>query len=244
VDKQGNVIAGGITQNTGTLPRVDFTIAKFDRDGSLLWLQTLDGTNLGGVVNSVAADNQGNVVAAGFTQHTGTFGDFTVAKFDRDGMLLWQRTLLGTANGGEEASSVSLDSRGNVVVSGVIQNAGTFYDFTVAKFDRDGALLWQQTLNGTANSLDWALSVVVDNQQNVIAGGFTIEAGFDAALTVAKFDRDGALLWLQNINGTASPGNDGATSVAVDNHGNAFAGGFTQNTGTGFSDFTVVKLDR
>ena len=39
--------------------------------------------------------------AAGDTVNTGTGDDFTVAKFDRDGTLLWQQTLNGTANGGE-----------------------------------------------------------------------------------------------------------------------------------------------
>jgi hypothetical protein len=34
------------------------------------------------VANVVAVDNQGNVVAAGFTLNTGTGQDFTVAKFD------------------------------------------------------------------------------------------------------------------------------------------------------------------
>ena len=46
-----------------------------------------------------------------------------------------------------------------------------------------GTMLWQQTLSGTANSNDQALSVAVDNQGNVVAAGVT--TGF----TVAKFSR-------------------------------------------------------
>ena len=66
--------------------------------GSLLWQQTLNGTEANSFdeARSVAVDNQGNVVAAGRTENTGTAGDFTVAKFDRDGTLLWQQTLNGT----------------------------------------------------------------------------------------------------------------------------------------------------
>jgi hypothetical protein len=85
----------------------------------------------------VAVDNQGNVVAAGDTQNTGTDFDFTVAKFDRDGTLLWQRTLNATANSNDSARAVAVDNQGNVVAAGITQNAGTgFSDFTVAKFDR------------------------------------------------------------------------------------------------------------
>ena len=138
---------------------------------------------------SVAVDNQGNVVAAGFTENTGTGPDFTVAKFDRNGALLWQQNLNGTANGFDEALSVAVDNQGDVVAAGFTENTGHSRDFTVAKFDRDGTLLWQQNLNGTANGVDEALSVAVDNQGNVVAAGFTENTGTSFDFTVAKFDR-------------------------------------------------------
>src|SRR5438552_2245652 len=123
--------------------------------GTLLWQQNLTGTAVNSVAEafSVAVDNQGIVVAAGYTENTGgTFVDFTVVKFDRDGTLLWQQTLAtGFAN------SVAVDHQGNVVAAGGTQNAGTGGDFTVAKFDRDGTLLWQQNLDAAAaNCVDVA----------------------------------------------------------------------------------------
>src|SRR5439155_8918172 len=55
--------------------------------GTLLWQQSLSGTtnDCCDEALSVAVDNQGNVVAAGFTLNSATFGDFTVAKFDGHG---------------------------------------------------------------------------------------------------------------------------------------------------------------
>ena len=82
--------------------------------------------------------------------------------------------LNGTANGFDDALSVAVDNEGNVLAAGATVNTGTGTDFTVAKFDRDGTLLWQQTLNGTANDFDAALSVAVDNQGNVVAAGGTV----------------------------------------------------------------------
>src|SRR5439155_56118 len=103
------------------------------------------------------------------------------------------------ANVVDEALSVAVDNQGNVVAAGCTENTGTFYDFTVAKFDRDGTLLWQQNVNGTAaNSNDEALSVAVDNQGNVVAAGFTENTGTSFDFTAAKFDRD-ALLVAQQI---------------------------------------------
>ena len=79
----------------------------------------------------------------------GSGRDFIVAKFAPDGTLLWQQTLNGTANGCDAALSVAVDTEGNVLAAGSTENTGTGLDFTVAKFARDGTLLWQQTLNGT-----------------------------------------------------------------------------------------------
>jgi uncharacterized delta-60 repeat protein len=241
VDTQGNVLAAGYTDNTGT--GRDFTVAKFARDGTLLWQQTLNGSANGDdEAYSVAVDNQGNVLAAGFTRNTDTDFEFTVAKFARDGTLLWEQALNGSANGDDEAFSVAVDNQGNVLAAGYTQNTGTGYDFTVAKFARDGTLLWQQTLNGTANGFDAALSVAVDTQGNVLAAGYIENTGTGPDFTVAKFARDGALLWEQTLNGSANF-DDVAFSVAVDNQGNVLAAGKTWNTGTGV-DFTVVKFAR
>src|SRR5437762_800544 len=158
--------------------------------GNLLWQQTLNGTATGfnfNAAHSVAVDKHGNVVAAGYTANTGTSFDFTVAKFDRDGTLLWLQTLNGTAaNSNDLALSVAVDTQGNVVAAGYTENAGTGNDFTVAKFDRDGTVIWQQTLNGTANDFDAAVSVAVDYQGNVVAAGRKV-TGTSQAFTVAKF---------------------------------------------------------
>jgi uncharacterized delta-60 repeat protein len=191
VDRQGNVVAAGITENTGTFR--DFTVAKFDRDGALLWHQALNGTaaSTDDQALSVALDNQGNVVAAGFTLNTGTYYDFTVAKFDRDGALLWQRDLHGAFNGidpsDDRALSVAVDKQGDVVAAGYTQifQMRPRRDFTVAKFDGDGTLLWQQTLN---NSSGDAHAVAVDQQGNVIAAGRISNRTF-IDFMVAKFAR-------------------------------------------------------
>ena len=238
VDNQGSVLAAGRTSNTGTGD--DFTVAKFAEDGNLLWQQNLNGTaNSFDFAWSVAVDNQGNVLAAGGTVNTGTGTDFR-SRSSTATSHLWQQTLNGTANGFDFAVPVAVDNQGNVFAAGSTVNTGTGDDFTVAKFNRDCTLMWQQTLNGTANGVDFAESVAVDNQGNVLAAGLTLNTGTHTDFTVAKFAEDGNLLWQQNLNGTAN-GFDQALSVAVDNQGNVLAAGGTVNTGTG-TDFTVAKF--
>src|SRR5439155_10518096 len=112
VDNQGNVVVAGLTWNFGPDFFKHFTVAKFDRDGTLLWQQ-----NLLDEANSVAVDDQANVVAAGaLSNGLGTIG-FAVAKFRPDGTLLWSQRLdrfPGFGKGGE-AFSVSVDNQGNAI---------------------------------------------------------------------------------------------------------------------------------
>jgi uncharacterized delta-60 repeat protein len=268
VDNQGNVVAAGFNFGVAS---TDFTVAKFDGDGTLLWQQNLNGaTNRDDLARSVAVDNEGNVVATGYTINTGTIPDFTVAKFDRDGTLLWEQILTGTGISVFEPLPVAVDNQGNVVAgrlgrvakfdrdgillwqqnvssnSVAVDNQGsvvTRSGFRVAKVDRDGALLWQSNLNATATDGGSAKSMAVDNQGNVVAAGYTVNTGTGNDFAVAKFDRDGTLLWQQTLTGTAANSDDEALSVAVDHQGNVVAAGHTQNTGTGI-DFTVAKFDR
>jgi uncharacterized delta-60 repeat protein len=239
VDEQGNVAAAGYLSNDGT--GQDFTVAKFDPNGERLWVQVLNGISTDDIANSVAIDHQGNVVAAGRVQ-----GLFTVAKFDGDGILRWEQKL--TQFGGE-AAEIAVDDEGDVVAAGSTDNAAGGLDFTVVKLDRNGFLLWQQNLHGASDprTFNVANSVAVDHEGNVAAAGTTlnkpgwpVSKGLD--FTVAKFDRDGTLLWLQNLNG-ASNVNDEALSVAMDNNGNVVAAGHTSNTGTLDSRVTKFASD-
>ena len=239
VDTDGNVLAAGVTANPST--GAHFTVVKFAPDGTLLWQQRLNDTVLThDEASMVVTDLAGNVFAAGYTRNI-PVPDFTVVKFAPDGTLLWQQTLDITANTSDElATSVAVDTEGNVFAAGYSSTLGSFSDFVVAKFDGDGALLWLRTINGTANGSDNAASVAVDTEGNVLVAGGMTNTDTSSDFMVAKFDGDGTLLWLRTINGTAN-GGDRALAIAVDLDGNAVAAGVTTNTGTG-SDFTVVKF--
>ena len=82
----------------------------------------------------MAVDTQDNVLAAGYTENTGTGADFTVVKFSPEGTLLWRQALNGTANSIDGASSMAVDTDGDVLAAGATRNIGTAFDLTVAKF--------------------------------------------------------------------------------------------------------------
>jgi uncharacterized delta-60 repeat protein len=98
---------------------------------------------------------------------------------------------------------------------------------------------WTTLLNGTAPGSDGAVAVRTDAGGNVVAAGFTTNAGSDADFTVAKF-AGATEVWRQNVRGTANI-SDQAIALALDAGGNAIAAGITINSGSDI-DWTVVKL--
>jgi uncharacterized delta-60 repeat protein len=250
----GTVVGLG-GQNVTPEPSVDAEIQRLDASSLTIEkvgvppfipqdiVRTLDGTAtteafFGEQAVSVTTDGGNNVIAAGHTQNTGTGGDFTAAKWDTNGNLLWLRTLNGTANTDDFAHAVTVDSQNNVIAAGLTRNANTGADFTVAKWDASGNLQWLRTVDGAAEDFffEQALAVAVDSQDNVVAAGLTDNTGDgqDADFTVAKLDSNGHLLWLRTLDGSGR-----ANAVVVDSSGSVIAAG--HSSGPNNDDFLVAK---
>ncbi|MGH7773488.1 MAG: hypothetical protein ACREQA_14785 [Candidatus Binatia bacterium] len=150
----------------------------------------------------------------------------------------WQANIDGTANGNDQVNAVAVDGAGNVLAAGGTANTGTGFDFTVIKFDPNGAELWRQVINGTANGGDEANAVAVDPNGDVVVAGFTTNTLTGRDFTVIKFSgADGTEQWRQEMVGSFSF-LDQANAVTVDANGDVVAAG---NTGT-LVDFAVIKF--
>ena len=114
-------------------------VAKYDRSGRLLWATQAGGTRAGQGAG-IAVDPRGNSYVAGFFSGTATFGagedneidltaasgfqDIFVAKYDRNGRLLWAARAGGTADDG--GFGIAADARGNSYVTGFFIGTATF----------------------------------------------------------------------------------------------------------------------
>src|SRR5208283_3184109 len=107
--------------------------------------------------------------------------DAFLTKFDSSGNGIWAVDIGGI--GSENANSVAIDSKGNVVICGSYNSDtvyfGSYYitnngidNIFVASFNPSGNLLWYDHAGGKLN--DIANSITVDTANNVfIAGSFT-----------------------------------------------------------------------
>ena len=188
----------------------------------------------GGISNGVSSDDAGNAYATGTISNPGLFDNITIpcnasdvflTKYDSSGNILW-----ATVGGGpllDQGNDVATDRNGNSYIVGAIQTNGPNptaqfgnfiltghgdYDWLVVKYDTFGNVVWAKNYGSTFG--DIAQGVALDPAGNLYVTGFfsstmtvegvtvTSQGLFDVFL--AKFDPNGALLWLKTAGGTGS----------------------------------------
>jgi outer membrane protein assembly factor BamB len=250
VDPSGDVIAGGYLINTGT--SLDLLVLKLlGGNGAEAWRAVINGSANGqDVGQAITTDASGDVIVGGRLAIAGAgTGDVAVLKFSAStGAEQWRTVIDGSVSGFDEVAAVAVDSFGDVIAVGNIENEDSDLfvvngqDFAVFKFaGSNGAESWRTVIDGSASLDDSAQAVRVDASDDVIAAGYLSNTGASDDFAVVKLNGStGAQIWKKEIDGSAS-GTDRALAVAVDGLGNAVAGGFLSNTGASW-DFTVTEL--
>lgn len=148
----------------------DILTVALDRQGTERWRRTYASpNNAPDRPFSMAADNQGNIVIAGWTERPMTGQDYLAVSYDNAGVMRWEKTFDGFA-GFDQAYDAAMDSEGNSYVAGgstLLQGGST--DFLVIKYSPSGQLLWLASRD--RGSLDNALKVAVDEDFNVVVAG-------------------------------------------------------------------------
>jgi len=155
--------------------------------------------------------------------------------------IAWVRHYnLGWGPSDDRAASVTVDSFGNVYVTGHSGQFGTKADYTTFKYKPSGELQWIALYNGPANSEDRATALAVDKSGNVYVTGYSAASNIyphhDYDYVTIKYDSSGVQQWVARYDG---PGyfDDQATAIALDDFGNVFVTGFS------VSSFTYPPVD-
>lgn len=196
-DKNDNIVVTGYFEkeikigNTQLISNgnQDGYLWKLSTDGSLLWAKsygTYDRDNF----SSVVTDLNKNIYVAGYFRGSFSFGNITVSgygdsdfcllKFTENGEELWAKTAVGYGNG--DCCDVKLDRDGNLIVCGgnwgftnwsstVALPYWGGSDICVAKYDKNGSLLWAKAVGGEGN--EYAFSVCCDKNNNIYAVGYS-----------------------------------------------------------------------
>jgi hypothetical protein len=225
IDSAGNVIVTGILSNNDNTH--GFLTRKYSSTGAFVWDQTFASpvSDFNGPVD-VGVDSAGNAFVTG----TSTLDNFKVtfytAKYAAaNGAIAWETRseLPPDATDpfqDDAAAALVVDGSGNVVVTGLSQNANVDDDYYTVKYSgADGHILWQDHRNGdNASGQDSAAALAIDAGGNVAVTGISkkAEGPFFQMLTVkyGRFlaaDRD-------EVPGAGVPGSgvpEGATFAAL-----------------------------
>lgn len=116
----------------------DAFMAKYDKDGNLIW------ANQGGSPFpewgwGIVADQWGNVYCTGEISDTSVFGldtvisagdrDVFITKLDRNGEFIWTKRFGNTGN--DRGKDITIDSRGDIYVTGFMQDEVTIDGTTI-----------------------------------------------------------------------------------------------------------------
>ncbi len=247
----------------------DVFVTKYNQDGRINWATRMTGVG-NDVGNAVTLDGSGNVYVTGqcgsnpltiFNADGTTFGTLVgtgvtfvfIVKYNTSGIAQWATRLLGS--GGTNGFGITLDSSGNVYVTGqydstfTIFNAGggTFgtlansgsSDVFIVKYNTSGIAQWATRVAGAGS--DVGRSISIDSSGNVYATGsyasnpVTIfNADGTTFGTLANTGSNATFIVKYNTSGTAqwatrvAGGGSGCVgySIYVDSSGNVYATGF------------------
>ena len=217
VDGSGNVYVAGYSGG-------DYVTIKYDTSGQEQWVARYNG----GSARAIAVDSSGNVYVTGQSVGSGGSLDYATIKYDSAGQEQWVARYDGPANGDDSASSLVVDSSGNVYVTGESLGLGTALDYATIKYNSAGQQEWAARYNGPANGDDYAAyagAIALDGTGNVyVTGGSAGLGTYDDYATI-KYNSAGQQQWVARYNGLGN-GGDHANAIAIDPAGNLCVTGF------------------
>ncbi|MEM6263510.1 MAG: T9SS type A sorting domain-containing protein [Bacteroidota bacterium] len=223
-------------------------LAHFDTSGKFLWLRQSTSTGQCAAQDVVATPDGGALVCGLFRDslYLDTFrfesngvADVFLAKYASNGMLEWVNQFAGPAF--EIGWKVTVLENGYGYLAGQFDQSITLgsnmlnsqgdEDLFLAHFDPEGNILWARGIGGSGREqvggidVDTAGNVFLSGQfeVNVDFGGGRFFSTGDTELFVAKYDRLGQLLWVQNGQNSSM---DGSRDVLFSAPGKLYTTGF------------------
>ena len=239
VDESGNVYVSGC----GKIQPFGFKIftTKYSPAGEEIWSVRYDEEGIGDCWSSdMAIDASGNLYVAGSCTRSGEEFNYTVIKYNSDGIQQWAVHYNGAANSQDMAASIAVDHSGKVFVTGSSVGEDNDSDYATVCYDAEGVEQWVARYQGPAGT-DTGRHIVIDNSGNVYVSGFStgVDTGEDYA--TIKYSAEGVELWVVRYDG---PGHawDMPAGLVVDDDGNVTVTGNSQGQDTN-TEFATVQYN-
>ncbi|MEN9576343.1 MAG: hypothetical protein RL514_4198, partial [Verrucomicrobiota bacterium] len=224
VDRNNEVFVTGKSVNDSITGFTDYLTIKYLADGTPCWTNRSSYSSLGrgyNVARSVAVDSAGDVYVTGDGSPGSFIYAYTLKLAAATGVPVWTNQFDIQGNEGT-AEAVRLDSGGNVIVAGTLNNWLREPSFGVVKYSSAGAVVWTN-LYARNNEEQHVRGLAVDSVDNVIITGNTAVTG-DMDFTTLKYLADGTPAWTNHYNGAAL-NRDRPNAIAVNAAGEVIVTG-------------------
>jgi uncharacterized delta-60 repeat protein len=137
LDGSGNVyVTGVLAYSEGKASTDDWGTIKYNSSGAEQWVRTYNGpANIADEAWSIAVEANGSSYVVGYSHGLTSGSDLTLIKYDTDGVQQWLQAYDSPAHGTDTGFDITLDSHGNVYVSGA-SGPGSAIDFVTIKYSQ------------------------------------------------------------------------------------------------------------
>lgn len=129
-------------------------LAQFTTAGALDWQYQVPVGSSTDNINQITTDYSGNIIAAGYSNQTGTQQEHQLTKFDSTGAIIWSRSV--RFSGGQGFNSVSVDRNNNIYATGRNSGGATYY-----KYDSSGTIVQVKRFGGDVSA--YSYDIAADN---------------------------------------------------------------------------------
>jgi len=138
LDGSGNVYVTGVLAFSEGGSSDDWGTIKYDSTGAKRWVRIYNGpAGIADEAWSIAVDVNGNSYVVGYSHGPTSGSDLTSIKYDTDGVQQWLQAYDSPTHGTDTGFDITLDSHGNVYVTGA-SGSGTAIDYATIKYSQLG----------------------------------------------------------------------------------------------------------
>lgn len=230
-------ISIGNGQDARTIPPPTTPVLGQSFAPTVVWQQQL-GTHAASGLDfptNAIVDDSGNSYITGYVSGLGTNLDFLTIKVDTAGQIVWKSVQDGPLHYRDEPTGITLDRKGNILVSGLQNGLNGTLELTTVKINQSGSTQWVKRFPYNGGNFDPTI-VAADETDNVVTAvrKFDGSTGWYSAVVV-KYSTNGTQLWQRLVDSCNQIEN-----ILFDRSGNIFLVcqfGLPQALGR------VVKLD-
>ena len=251
VQSDGKIVAVGYSKKSTGNKDKDFTIVRYNSDGSLDstfgsgGIVTTDFGNYDDIAYSVAIQHNGKIVVAGYTENNG--GDFAIVRYNSNGEIDSTfgsdgKVTTDFGSGSDKALGVAIQSNYKIVAAGYGKNGSAAIDFAIARYNIDGSLDTSFDSDGKVMTgffgSDYSKAYDIAIQQNggIVVAGFKSSDSGDKDFAIVRYNSNGTrdAFFGRDATGKVTTDfgsdDDEARGVAIQKDGKIVVAGFSSNT--------------